>query len=667
MCGICGAVSLEKKGLDIRYAKPMVDVIAHRGPDDAGYFFLHSGIKHNKVTFSQNLTDRQFNYLSKKLLPIEESEAQAELNSHDWDLFLGHRRLAILDVSSAGHQPMSDLTKNIWIVFNGEVYNFPEIKEELKRSGHRFKSHTDTEVILYAYIEWGISCVEKFNGMFAFALYDNYQKKLFLARDRYGIKPLYYYLGSDNTLVFGSESKSILEYKSYTYDVDKEALLEYFTFQNIFTNKTLHEGISMLEPGHTMTVDLQARSIEKKQYWDFDFSKPEKIRDEREYIEELDRLFSQAVKRQLVSDVEVGSYLSGGIDSGAITAVAARELPYMKTFTVGFDLTSASGMELGFDERAKSEYMSYLFKTEHYEMVLKSGDMERCLPRFAYHLEEPRVGQSYPNFYAAKLASKFVKVVLSGAGGDELFGGYPWRYYRAVVNDDFEDYIDKYYGFWQRLIPNKMIHEVFSPIWGDVEHVWTRDIFRDVFKLHSEKLTDPEDYINHSLYFEAKTFLHGLLTVEDKLSMAHSLETRVPFLDNDLVDFAMKIPVSMKLGNLNEVVKINENEPGNKTQAYFEKTKDGKLLLRKMMENYVPDKVSNAVKQGFSSPDNSWFKGESMQFVQEKLLKTNARIYDYMDRSKTQTLIREHLSGERNRRLFVWSLLNFEEWCATYL
>ena len=188
-------------------------------------------------------------------------------------------------------------------------------------------------------------------------------------------------------------------------------------------------------------------------YWDFNFAEPANCQDEREYVEELDRLFHQAVNRQLVSDVAVGAYLSGGMDSGSITAVAAKQLPYIKTFTCGFDLHSACGLELAFDEREKAEYMSYLFKTEHYEMVLKAGDMERVLPQLAWHLEEPRVGQSYPNYYVAQLASKFVKVVLSGAGGDELFGGYPWRYYRAVVNDNFEDYIDKYYLFWQRLIP----------------------------------------------------------------------------------------------------------------------------------------------------------------------------------------------------------------------
>lgn len=378
-------------------------------------------------------------------------------------------------------------------------------------------------------------------------------------------------------------------------------------------------------------------------------------------------MFKQAVKRQLVSDVELGSYLSGGMDSGSITAIAAQSFPYLKTFTCGFDLSSASGIELSFDERTKAEAMSARFKTEHYEMVLKAGDMERCLPQLAWHLEEPRVGQSYPNFYAAKLASKFVKVVLSGSGGDELFGGYPWRYYRAVSNQNFEHYIDQYYVFWQRLIPNKTISQVFSPVWDEVKDVWTRDIFRDVFLTHENQLDSPEDYINHSLYFEAKTFLHGLFVVEDKLSMAHSLENRVPFMDNELIEFSMQCPVSLKLNNLAEVLKINENEPGRKQDKYFQKTNDGKQILRDVMARYIPADITNAEKQGFSSPDASWFKGESIEFVRRKLLNGNARIYEILDRREVAQLIEQHLSGEQNRRLLIWSLLNVEAWMTDIL
>jgi asparagine synthase (glutamine-hydrolysing) len=293
--------------------------------------------------------------------------------------------------------------------------------------------------------------------------------------------------------------------------------------------------------------------------------------------------------------------------------------------------------------------------------------MERVLPRLAWHLEEPRVGQCYPNFYAAQLAGKFVKVVLSGAGGDELFGGYPWRYYRAVVNDDFEHYVDKYYGYWQRLVPNRLMPQLFAPIWDGVRDVWTRDVFRDVFHHHAPSLTRPEDYVNHSLYFEARTFLHGLLVVEDKMSMAHSLETRVPFLDNDLVDFAMRVPVSLKLGNLTEVVRINENEPSSKTAKYFQKTRDGKLLLRKMMARHIPQEVAEREKQGFSAPDASWFKGDSIEYVKRQLYHGQPALYDFLDREMVQSLVDDHLEGRENRRLLIWSLLNVEQWCQSFL
>ena len=661
MCGIVGAISLEAKSICVDYAKPMTDKISHRGPDDAGYLFFHTGSRHNndKLSFFQNLTDDKFKNIDDMLPTIESNSIKRELYLHDYDLFLGHRRLAILDISYAGHQPMSDLSKNIWIVYNGEIYNFQEIRNELIKIGHKFKSHTDTEVIIYAYIEWGEKCIEKFNGMFSFCIYDNLKKRIILARDRYGIKPLYYHLTKNNTLVFASEIKSILEYKDYESKIDKEALLEYFTFQNIFTDKTLHKNIQILEPGHFLDINLKTKDIKNIKFWDFNF-KEENFKDEKECIEELDRLLTQAVKRQLVADVPIGSYLSGGLDSGSIVAIASKNIPWLNTFTVGFDLNSTNGIELGFDERAKSEYMSYKFKTEHYEMVLKSGDMERCLSDFAYHLEEPRVGQSYPNYYAAKLASKFSKVVLGGAGGDELFAGYPWRYYKAVNNINFDDYIDKYYGFWKRLLPNKDLKDLFRPIVKDVENVWTRDIFSNIF-INKETKQTPEEYINDSLYFEAKTFLHGLLVVEDKLSMAHSLETRVPFLDNDLVDFVQKIPVKFKLKNLKSVINVDENTIGK-----LQKTNDGKIILRKAMKKYIPSEINDAIKQGFSSPDESWFRGDSIDFVKIKLLNKDAKIYSYFDKKTVERLLEEHLNGKQNRRLFIWSLLNFEEFVQIY-
>jgi asparagine synthase (glutamine-hydrolysing) len=582
----------------------------------------------------------------------------------DGPVAFGHRRLAILDLSDAGEQPMVTADGRFAITYNGEVYNFRELRDELIRRGHRFRSTSDTEVVLHALAEWGLGALERFNGMFALALWDATERELWLARDRYGIKPLYWTTSGDD-LMFASEVKGLLEHPSVTARVDRQALIEYFTFQNLLGEKTLFEGVRLLPAGTVLRREADGR-LDTHSYWDFDFAE-ERNGDQREQVEELDRLFRQAVRRQLVSDVPVASYLSGGMDSGSITALAADELQHMLTFTVGFDLRSASGMELSFDERAKAEHMSYLFQTEHYEMVLKAGDLERAMPSLVWHLEEPRVGQSYPNFYAARLASRFGKVVLSGAGGDELFGGYPWRYYRAAVNDGFEQYIDKYFAYWQRLLPADGLEAVFRPIWNDVRDVSTKDVFRSVFSHHADRLTRPEDYINHSLYFEVKTFLHGLLVVEDKLSMASGLETRLPFLDNDLVEFAQRLPVSLKLANLGEVVRLNENEPGPKTQQFFGRTRDGKLILRRLMERYVPPDVARAEKQGFSAPDASWFRGESLDYVGRRVLAPDALMYQYLDRETIQSMVSEHLSGRQNRRLLLWSLLYFEEWCRAFL
>jgi asparagine synthase (glutamine-hydrolysing) len=620
MCGITGLIHLDNSPVSLSVLEGMTGAIAHRGPDAEGHWV-------------------------------------------EGNVGLGHRRLSVIDLSVAGYQPMVSADHRFWLSYNGEVYNFRELRVELEAKGYWFRSQTDSEVVLNALSEWGPKALDKFNGMFALALWDRKERTLFLARDRYGVKPLYY-SQQGNTFAFGSEQKAILSMTDFQRKIDKSALIEYFTFQNIFTNRTLVEDVKMFPAGHYAILDLKntKSSLKFTEYWDYDFCEPTEYINNQEYEEELNRLFQQAVSRQLVSDVELGSYLSGGMDSGSITALAAKNFPYLKTFTCGFDLSSASGIELSFDERVKAEAMSYHFKTEHYEMVLKAGDMERALPKLAWHMEEPRVGQSYPNYYSAQLAGKFVKVVLSGTGGDELFGGYPWRYYRAVGNDNFEQYIDKYYLYWQRLLDNDTIKRVFPKVWKDVGQVSTRGIFKNVFRHHKDDLETPEDYINHSLYFEAKTFLHGLLVMEDKLSMAHGLETRVPFLDNDLVDFAMRCPVSLKLNNLAEVVHINENDSGNKRGKFFQKTRDGKQILRNVMKQYIPESVTEAVKQGFSAPDASWFKGDSIDFVKRTLMNGNALIYEYMERSEVEKLIQEHLNGDQNRRLLIWSLLNVEQY-----
>jgi asparagine synthase (glutamine-hydrolysing) len=624
MCGVTGIFNLNGAPVSPVLLRRMTDAIAHRGPDGEGFYT-------------------------------------------DSFVGLGHRRLAIIDLTPAGHQPMMTPDGSIVLCYNGEIFNFQELRIELEAKGHVFRSRTDSEVLLHGFAEWGDGVLARLNGMYAFAVWDKRRQTLFLARDRCGIKPLYYGLFG-TTFLFGSEVKAILAHPEARAALDREGLVEYFTFQNLFSDRTLFDGVRLLPSGHHLEIPLGASSVPAPiQFWDYGFGEPVAPKSEAEYIEELDRLTRQAVSRQLVSDVDVGAYLSGGMDSGTIAAIAATHLPYIKTFTCGFDLHSASGMEMGFDERDNAELMSYRFRTEHYEMVLKAGDMERIMPELVRHIEEPRVGQSYPNYYVARLAGKFVKVVLSGAGGDELFGGYPWRYYRAVVNASFEEYIDKYYAYWQRMVPPDVMPRLFAPIWPSVAHVSTRDIFRSVFQSRTSDLTTPEDYVNHSLHFEAKTFLQGLLVIEDKLSMAHGLETRVPFLDNDLVDFAMRVPVRLKLARLGEVVRIDENAPYDKRRTYFEKTRDGKVLLRRMMSRYVPEEIANGVKQGFSAPDASWFKGESLEYVKREILTPRARINEVCDPSMVRQLVEDHLAGRENRRLLIWSFLNLEWWLRTFI
>ena len=623
MCGIAGALDRSGAPVPFELLRRMSDVIAHRGPDGEGHYA-------------------------------------------DGPVGLANRRLAIIDPRPEGDQPMVDAAGDHVITYNGELYNFRELRAELESLGRRFLTNTDTEVVLNAYAAWGPSCVERFNGMFALAIWDRRTRELFLARDRYGIKPLYY-AEVGPVVLFGSEIKSLLQHDGLAASVSLPHLLEYFTFQNIFTDGTMFAGVKLLRPGHRMTLRAERASLRPESYWEFHFREDDHGASDEEYAEELDRLFRQAVTRQLVADVPVGAHLSGGMDSGSITALAAQALPHLNTFTVGFDMTSRVGLEVAVDERVKAEAMSYQFATEHYETVLKAGDMMRCLPALTWHLEDPRVGQCYPNYYIARLTSRFVKVVLTGSGGDELFAGYPWRYYRAVVNEDFDEYVRKYYAFWSRLVPDEQRSGFFAPnVWNEVKEIDTAEIFRAELP-DREAPRSPEEYVNHSLHLEARTFLHGLFLVEDKLSMAHSLENRVPFLDNDLVEFAQRLPLRLKLRDLGEIVRLNENEPGPKTERYFEKTRDGKLLLRRVMERYVPSDITNQVKQGFSGPDSSWFRGDSIEYVRELLLSPDAAIYDYLDPDGVQPLVMDHLEGRHNRRLLLWSLLSFEHWCRTFL
>jgi len=624
VCGIVGVFNLSGEPFGLTALRKMADAIAHRGPDGDGYY------------------------------------------THE-NIALAHRRLAILDVTPKGAQPMTSKNGDWVVVFNGCIYNFLELKQELQAKGHEFVSTTDTEVIVEGLAEYGPSFFERLDGMFAVGAWSVKERAIYLSRDRFGVKPLYYWF-TGKTLVFGSEIKAIIQHPAFQVKPNLSALNEYFTFQNMFTFQTLFEGVWMLPPANTVKIDASSTYVKHHSWWDYDFSKADSRISFEEAKTETERLFRNAVARQMVADVPVGSYLSGGMDSGSIAALASGHVNRLATFTCGFDMSEVTGVEANYDERRDAELMANHFKTEHYEQVLNAGDIRWSLPRVVYHLEDLRVGMSYPNYYISRLASKFVKVCLQGTGGDELFGGYPWRYYRIFKSVSQTEFFNLYYDFWQRLVPDNQREQLFTAaVRSKVDFSEPREIFERVFTFNNTLRYDsPEDHIYNSLYFEAKTFLPGLLLVGDKLSMANGLEERFPFLDNALVDFAQKIPVHYKLGNLEKMLKIDENDFRDKRKVYQE-FDDGKNILRKAMMSFMPERIINRKKQGFSAPDESWYRGENAAYIKELLLENKTVSSDFINQDYMKKIVHEHINDRINHRLLIWSFMNFEWWCRIYL
>ncbi len=624
MCGIAGVFNLNGEPVSLSLLKRVTKKLSHRGPDDEGYFT------------SKNIG-------------------------------LGHRRLSIIDPSPKGRQPMMSKDGEWIIIFNGCIYNFLELKLELKTRGHQFISKTDTEVIVEGLAQYGPEYFERLDGMFAIAAWNIKKQTLYLSRDRFGIKPVYYWFNG-KTLIFASEIKSIVNHPDYSIKINEEALNEYFTFQNLFRYHTLFKGITMLPPANTVTINKNTKFIKHHSWWDYDFSQPDEKMTFPDAKEETKRLFREAVTRQMVADVPVGSYLSGGMDSGSVTAIASSHVPRLTTFTCGFDMSSVTGVESNYDERRDAELMANYFKTEHYEQVINAGDLSWSLPRVVWHLEDLRVGMSYPNYYISRLASKFVKVCLQGTGGDELFGGYPWRYYRVFDSLNQQEFFDNYYGFWQRMVPDDDKQQLFrDDIFKKINIDQPRKVFERVFTFNDKlRYKSPENHIQNSLYFEIKTFLPGLLLVGDKLSMANGLEERFPFLDNELVNFSQKIPVRHKLGNLqNEIRQIDENRL--KKKLAYREYRDGKNVLRKAMAELIPEKIINRKKQGFSAPDESWYRGENANYVRELLLNKRTVSSEFINPEYVRKIIEEHSKKQINHRLLIWSFLCFEWWCRLFL
>ena len=620
MCGIAGIVDLSGRPIEERWLAPMADAIRHRGPDDHGIWSCGN-------------------------------------------VGLAHRRLSIIDLSARGHQPMHHPAVELSLVYNGEIYNFKELRADLLKRGHHFDSGTDTEVILHAYEEWGLDAVPRLDGMFAFAIVDMRNRRVCLARDRFGVKPLYLW-NHGTHFAFASEIKSLLTLPMISARMDRAAMVEYFTFQNIYSTRTLFDGVTALPPGTMLTLDLATGRESRRKYWDWNFgAKKRQVSFEDAAAEVRDR-FRAAVERQLVGDVEVGTYLSGGMDSGSITAAAATKNPSLLTFTGGFDMEHVSGLELAFDEREPAERMAGAFGTQHYERVMYSGDMARVLPRIVWNMEDLRAGMCWQNYLVAFLASRFVKVVLGGTGGDESFAGYPWRYLHVMSDERPRDALDRYFAYWQRLVPQAAHAEFFTPeVLADAP-----DVRASFDAVHGDTLPggnrwSTDEALAVALNFEARTFLPALLVVEDRVSMAHSLESRVPFLDNGLVELVQTLPTSYLISDLPALAEHARGMNGGDTLT----TSQGKHILREAMRGLVPGDILERKKQGFSPPDRSWYQGPTMNYIRDMLLTDACLGAGYFRPEAIRRVVDEHLEGKQNHRLVIWSLLCIEWWRRIFL
>lgn len=629
MCGFVGYINQAARPADEKITRKMGELIAHRGPDGDGYW------------------------------------TQGNVS-------LGHRRLAIIDLSESSNQPMFSANERYIIVFNGEIYNYLDIRKDLKRKGVKFTSEGDSEVLLAAFEYFGVDAFIKFNGMFTCAIMDQKTGIMTIARDRFGVKPLYY-IAQNGVFAFASETKAFLGHPELELKLNPNGLAEYLTFMNFISDETLFANVRLFPAGSYIQIDsknppAQGARLNSIRYWDYDFTGNNPEFDKEAIADEIHEKFILATRRQLVSDVGFSSFLSGGVDSGSITALAAKEPGKLRTFTAFFDYEGASAAEMKFDERAAAQLMARAFGTEHHEILIGPKDFRNTVDTLCYHLDEPRVGQSYPNYLVSGLVRKFETVTLSGAGGDELFGGYPWRYYQGLPADNFGEYIDGYYAYWRRLAATDAdLAALTAPIAQDIKGFDGRAIFENIFPREARATKTNEEFLNWCLYFEAKSFLNGLLVVEDKVSMAHSLETRVPFLDNDLVELACRVPIQAKLDGIPQVLERQRKRKAGFDVKETDRRTDGKAILRYMMGRLVPEEIYKRDKQGFSAPDGGWFRNQCYDFIHERLVDKNRRIHDLIDSREIAAVVEGHKAGTRtDGRHKIWAFLHLAEVMDNY-
>ena len=629
MCGICGQIRLDGREVDGALLESMCDVLRHRGPDDGGMW-------------------------------------------RNGPAALGHRRLSIIDLSPDGHQPMSNEDGSVWIVFNGEIYNFPELRSVLESHGHVFRSKTDTETIIHLYEEKGPECVKQLRGMFALAIWDEDKKQLVLSRDRFGQKPLYWHR-NESAFSFGSEIKAILQDPDVPREPDPEAIHHYLSLAWTPSPMTAFKNIRRLPPGHTLVLDSRGRVTETR-YWDIDFT--DKFRghaaEPRQLARALRDQLEDAVRSHLVSDVPLGAFLSGGIDSSAVVALMSRiqDRP-VKTFSIGFE-------EESFNELKFARMVAEKYKTEHREFIIKPDAVE-ILPKLAWFYGEPYADASaLPTYYLSKMTREHVTVTLNGDGGDENFAGYQRylanrlatgarnipgfvfssilsvldrfgestanknrvvqlkRFCRGVLEDPARGYL-----LWVGLLGEPEKGLLYSNGMSDaVRGADSASIIEPLFRRSTGA-----DIVEQTMDADMHTYLpDDLLIKVDVASMAHSLETRPPFLDHVFAEFAARIPPELKL-----------------------KGTTSKYILKKAMEPLLPPEILYREKMGFGVPVGAWFRTSLREFASDILLSSRALDRGYFDAKNLRRYFDDHVNGRFERGQQLWALLMLELWHRAYI
>jgi len=560
---------------------------------------------------------------------------------------VSHCRLAIIDSSPNSNQPMSN--EYFTLVYNGEIYNWNELRQEYGFEASEVSS--DTQLLFKVLQTTNLkTIVPKLRGIFAFAFVDKKRGTTSLVRDRFGTKPIYSTY-QNSVRYFSSEIKAFRDIPSLSLKINVEGTRNYLTFQNNFSGGTIFEGVELLKPGTVTIIKHENPEVLFVERLFPEFSQTETHLGVDEAREEVARLLDQSISRNLVSDVEIGSFLSSGIDSSLIAFYSSRNRSLFKTFTIGFKTEGVSQNEIEFDESRSAKLFADEMGVENYSKVINEQEMFEVLDTVSWTIEDPCVGQSYPNYFAAELASKSVRVCLAGTGGDEIFGGYPWRYDPVLRLEKRTDQSKELLNFWHRL---GSIDEVsallgISSAEHEAESLRAIESSLDDFTNANEVLT-----LNDLLRFEQKTFLHGLLIVEDKISMRHSLEVRVPYLDEDLTNFASQLPGALKYD-----FKPSRFKKQDMTTEKLNSRNDGKIVLRDIAKTMIPSSA-NLRKQGFSAPDATWFRNDKEKIIQKRLLNPDNEIWRYLTYDVGKTLINDHLEGRSNKRLLVWSLLTLE-------